>query len=210
MLGIAQVALEGADPANSAPFLHQDRVLTYGTGETVQTRAFYINTMGDPGVPTASGVTMVRAAGLINFRDVDPRYNKTVQQLLLDNGVVEGVESSKRFMSADGTPVLMDVDDLQNLSTKGGDGFDVPRLNPPLRLLRHNTAAQGGGISAMFFPMMSQFGVHGFPTPKPEANFDLGSLLINQMVRYVASRGEQLDFDTCQLDWSCSWLPPLN
>jgi hypothetical protein len=107
-----------------------------------------------------------------------------------------------------GRPVLMDIDDLQNLST-AGDGFDVPRLAPPLRLVRHNTAAQGGGISAQLFPMMDPHGVHGFPQPKPENQFDLGSLLINQMIRYMATHGEQLDFDKCQLDWSCSWLPPV-
>ena len=208
MLGLAQVALEGADPANTAPFMHGERTLTYATGETVSTRAFYINTMGDPGVPTESGVLMSRSAGLVNFKDVDPRYSKSVDQLLLDTGTVEGAESSRRWLNSLGNPVLMDIDNLANVSTVG-DGFDVPRLNPPLRILRHNTAAQGGGISAQLFPMMDPLGVHGFPQPRPERPFDLGSLLINQMIRYLASHGEQLDFDPCQLDWSCSWLPPL-
>ena len=208
MMGLAQVALEGADPANTAPFMHGDRTLTYGTGETVSTRAFYINTLGDPGVPTASGVMMSRAAGLVNFKDVDDRYGKSVDQLLLDTGTVEGAESSRRYLDSMGKPVLMDIDDLANLSA-AGDGFDAPRLTPPLRIVRHNTKAQGGGISAQLFPMMEPLGTHGFPEPKPELPFDLGSLLINQMIRYVATHGQELDFDPCQLDWSCSWLPPL-
>lgn len=208
MLGLAQVALEGADPANTAPFMHGDRTLTYATGETVSTRAFYINTMGDPGVPTASGVTMARAAGLIDFRNVDARYGKSIDQLLIDTGTVEGTESSRRWLDTMGNPVLMDIDDLANLSPVG-DGFDVPRLTPPLRIVRHNTEAQGGGISAQLFPMMEPLGTHGFPQPKPERPFDLGSLLINQMIRYLATNGQQLDFDPCQLDWTCSWLPPL-
>ncbi len=208
MLGLAQVALEGADPANSAPFMHGERTLTYGTGETVSTRAFYINTLGDPGVPTATGVAMARAAGLIDFKNVDPRYGKSVQQVLLDTGTVEGTESSGRWKDSMGHDVLMDIDDLANLST-AGDGFDVPRLTPPLRNVRHNTAAQGGGISAQLFPMMEPLGVHGFPQPKPEKAFDLGSLLINQMIRYLATHGQELDFNPCQLDWSCSWLPPI-
>lgn len=209
MLGLAQVALESADPANTAPFMHQERTLTYGTGETVSTRAFYINTLGDPGVPTATGIALTRAAGLVNFRDVDPRYGKTVQQVLLDTGTVEGAEASNRYFNTKGEPVLMDIENLQALSSKGGDGFDVPRLAPPLRIIRQNSAAQGGGISAQLFPMMNPLGVHGFPKPTPEAQFDLGSLLINQMIRYLASDGTQLDFDTCQLDWSCTWLPSL-
>ena len=208
MMGLAQVALEGADPANTAPFMHGERTLTYGTGETVSTRAFYINTMGDPGVPTESGVLMSRAAGLVNFKDVDARYGKSVDQLLLDTGTVEGAESSRRWLNAMGSPVLMDIDNLANVSAVG-DGFDVPRLDPPLRIVRHNTAAQGGGISAQLFPMMDPLGVHGFPQPKPERPFDLGSLLINQMIRYLATDGQQLDFNPCQLDWTCSWLPPI-
>ena len=208
MVGLAQVALEGADPSNTAPFMHGERTLVYASGEKVSTRAFYINTMGDSGVPTATGVALGRAAGLIDFRTVDARYGKSVQQVLTDTGTVESVESSRRHLDMTGRPVLMDVDDLQRLSTKGGDGFDVPRLTPALRLVRQNTAAQGGGKSGMLFPMMEPLGTHGFPLPTPERNFDLGSLLINQMTRYVATNGEQLDFDTCQLDWSCQWLPP--
>jgi hypothetical protein len=208
MLGLAQVALEGADPANTAPFMHGDRTLTFGTGETVSTRAFYINTMGDSGVPTASGVMMARAAGLIDFKNVDARYGKSIDQLLLDTGVVEGAESSRRWLDANGRAVLMDVDNLAAVSAVG-DGFDVPRLTPPLRVVRQNSAAQGGGISAQLFPMMEPLGTHGFPQPKPELPFDLGSLLIHQMIRYVATNGEQLDFDPCQLDWSCTWLPPV-
>jgi hypothetical protein len=209
MMGLAQVALEGADPANTAPFLHGDRALVYGNGERVSTRVLYLNTMGDSGVPTSSGITLARAAGLIDFRNTDPRYGKTVQQLLIDEGVVEGVESSRRHLNQRGDPVLIDVENLQNLSLKGGDGFDVPRLNPVLRLIRDNDSAQGGGKSGILFPMMDPRGAHGFPVPEPEANFDLGSLLVNQVARYLATGGEKLDFDACQIDWSCSWLSPV-
>ncbi|HEY0881777.1 MAG TPA: hypothetical protein VGD87_09610, partial [Archangium sp.] len=104
MMGLAQVALEGADPANTAPFMHGERTLTYGTGETVSTRAFYINTLGDSGVPTASGVTLARAAGLIDFRNIDPRYGKTVDQVTLSTGLVEGAEGSRRWLDSMGKP----------------------------------------------------------------------------------------------------------
>jgi hypothetical protein len=205
MLGIAQVALDGADPANSAPFIHQDRVLTYGTGETVGTRILYINTLGDPGVPTASGVALARAAGLIEFRAVDPRYGKSVQELLVDVGLVEGVDGTKRYTDKSGQGVLMDVDNLAAL-VAGGDGMDAPRLDPPLRIIRNNNA-KVGGKSAILFPMMTPLGVHSFPAPSPAKTFDLGSLLLNQVVRYMASHGEQLDFDACQFNWTCSWIP---
>lgn len=205
MLGIAQVALDGADPANIAPFIHQDRKLTYGTGETVGTRILYLNTLGDSGVPTASGVSLARAAGLINFRDVDTRYNKSVQQMLVDVGLVEGAEGTKRHVDASGAGVLLDVDNFANLVPEG-DGFDQPRLNPPLRIIRDNKP-EIGGKSAILFPNMTPKGTHGFPVPSPTKPFDLGSLLINQFVHYMVTHGEVLDFDLCQMKWTCSWIP---
>lgn len=207
MLGIAQVALDGADPANSAPFIHQDRVLQYGNGETVGSRILYMNTLGDPGVPTATGVALGRAAGLINFRDLDPRYNKTVQQVLVDVGLVEGVDGTKRYTDKAGNGVLMDVDNLCALVAPGSDGFDQPRLDPPLRIIRNNDS-KVGGKSAMLFPDMTPAGVHSFPAPSPKKPFDMGSLLVNMLVRYISSHGEALDFDMCQFKWDCPWIPP--
>ena len=55
---------------------------------------------------------------------------------------------------------------------------------------------------------MTPAGTHGFPVPSPTKPFDLGSLLINQMVRYMASHGTEVDFDLCQLNWTCAWIPP--
>ncbi len=207
MLGIAQVALDGADPANAAPFIHRDRELKYGTGEVVSSRILFMNTLGDPGVPTATGVALARAAGLINFRDVDPRYGKTVQQTLVDVGLVEGVDGTKRYVDKTGKGVLMDVDNLANL-VPAGDGFDQPRLDPPMRLMRDNNA-KVGGRSAILFPDMTPEGVHGFPTPSPGKPFDMGSLLVNMLMRYMNSSGTDLSLDKCQLDWSCAWLPPI-
>ena len=120
-----------------------------------------------------------------------------MQQVLLDVGTVEGVDGTKRYVDHTGAGVLMDVDDLQNLKA-AGDGLDVPRLTPPLRLIRDNAAATGGrshGKSGILFPMMDPHGVHSFPAPSPDLPFDLGSLLVNQAMRYLATGGQQLDFD---------------
>jgi hypothetical protein len=48
---------------------------------------------------------------------------------------------------------------------------------------------------------------YGFPVPSPIKPFDLGSLLINQFVHYMVTHGEVLDFDLCQMKWTCSWIP---
>ena len=49
-MGLAQTALDAADPASFAPNFEQ-RLLTYGTGEEVRTRALVISTIGDMNVP---------------------------------------------------------------------------------------------------------------------------------------------------------------
>ena len=77
-----------------------------------------------------------------------------------------------------------------------------------LRILRDNDSTVGGK-SAIFFPNMTPHGTHRFPVPSPNKNFDMGSLLINQLGRYMATHGAELDFDLCQLDWSCAWIPPV-
>jgi len=82
-------------------------------------------------------------------------------------------------------------------------------LESPLRIVRKNSEVQGG-ISAQLFPMMEPLGTHGFPQPKLEKAFDLGSLRIHQMIRSLATEGRELDFDPGPLNWSCTWPPPLN
>jgi hypothetical protein len=137
---------------------------------------------------------------------VDPRYGKSVQEVLVDDGTVEGVDGTKRYTDAAGQGVLMDVENLASLLPVS-DGFDAPRLTPPLHLIRANKA-EVGGKSAILFPMMTPLGVHGFPVPAPSKPFDLGSLMLNQVVRYMASHGQDLDFDLCQFTWTCPWIPP--
>ena len=100
----------------------------------------------------------------------------------------------------------MDVDNLAALVAPGSDGFDQARLDPPLRNIRKNDA-KVGGISGQLFPNMTPKGIHSFPVPSSAKTFDLGSLLINQFVHYMATRGEVLDFDLCQMKWACSWIP---
>src|SRR5439155_21923143 len=53
-MGLAQTALDAADPASFAPNFEK-RLLTYGTGEEVRTRALIFSTIGDMNVPMATG-----------------------------------------------------------------------------------------------------------------------------------------------------------
>lgn len=206
MLGLAQIALESADPMNWAPYWEQHRSFTYGTGETPAARMLLLPSIGDPGVPIASGIALARAAGFIEYDKVDPRYGKSQNQLLIDTWAVEGLSRTARYTNSKGSGVLLDLEHLASL-TGADDGFDVPRLDPPLRLLRERPGT--GGVTGVVFPMLAPEGKHGFASPDPSAPFDLGTLLANMMGRYAGSNGKQLGFEACQVDSSCAWIAPI-
>lgn len=206
LLNFAQIVLEPADPANFAPFYEQHRVFSYGEGGTVATRSLMVPMTGDSGVPIATAAALLRAAGHLDYRNVDPRYGKTAQQVLIDTGFVEGVERTGRHLDSQGRPVLMDVDVL-SAAANADDGFDVPRLNPPIRLLRQS--GQLGGTVGALFPHMSPYGDHSFPVPDPNRPFDLGMMLINIFAYYLGSGGEHVALEPCMEDTSCPWIRPV-
>jgi hypothetical protein len=205
-LNLAQVGLESADPANFAPYYEKTRTLSYADGSTVATRALMVPMTGDPGVPIAAGVALLRAAGLVDFKNVDPRYGKTQMQQLIDVGFVEGVERTGRYKDARGNDVLMDVDALQSVAS-ADDGFGAPRLSPPMRLV-HPSAALGGTVGVLF-PYMNPRGEHGFPTPDPAKPFDLASLILNVMGTYLSSGGTNVSLEPCMERSSCAWIKPV-
>ena len=86
LLSLAQIGLEAADPANVAPHYEGARTLTAADGQTVATRALMVPMTGDSGVAIASALALMRAAGFIDYKNVDPRYGKTQMQVLIDTG----------------------------------------------------------------------------------------------------------------------------
>jgi hypothetical protein len=203
LFSLAQIALEPADPANFAPFWEGTRTFSYGSGETVSTRALLLPMTGDPGVPVATATALMRAAGHVDFVNADPRYGKTAMQQLIDVGFVEGVERTGRYQDPQGQNVLMDVDVFQNI-TNADDGFGVPRLNPPMRLVRDSEAL--GGKVGTLFPMMNARGQHSLPVPNPGAPFDLGTYVIDLFSDYLGSGGTRVSFDPCMVRSDCPWL----
>jgi len=208
LLNLAQVGLESADPANFAPFYEQahGRTLEYGDGSKVATRSMMVPMTGDPGVPVATAAALLRAAGHLDYRNIDPRYGKTPQQVLIDTGFVEGVERTGRHKDANGRNVLMDVDVLQDVAM-ANDGFGVPRLNPPLRLIRKSEKL--GGTVGAIFPMMNPLGEHSFPVPDPAKSFDLGTLMINIFASYLGSGGDKMPLEACMERANCTWFKPV-
>ncbi|MDP2271141.1 MAG: hypothetical protein Q8K32_10455 [Archangium sp.] len=207
-LGLAQLAIERGDPVNFLPYTERHRILRYGTGEEVGTRMVVVNTIGDMNVPVATGVSIARAAGMVELFSADPRYGKTPNRVLIDNGVLESVERVGRYKNSLGADVLLDVDHFSALSGDGTqDLFDVPRLNPPLRLVKPNDRV--GGVTGVIFPMVVPTGRHGFDTPDPSLPFNLGSVMLNMLGRYLQTGGEELPMEGCLESSSCSFVPPI-
>lgn len=230
MLQLGQIALDRADPAAHAPFL-QTRPITYAaTGETTGAHALVITTMGDMNVPASSGLNMARAAGLIDYKRVDPRYGKTPDQVLIDTGAYEAVDTISRYRDAAGKPVHIDLEDFaggEDIWTARG----IPRLDPPLRLVAEDALCDAGGcgISGSLVPFPRPDGQHGFAFPGEQTDdarkacraacegsgcgcgalepFDLGSYMFHLIAKYMASGGRELDFGRCLSGVACDGVP---
>jgi hypothetical protein len=201
-LGLSQIALEAADPMNWAPYWDGSRTLTYGTGETTHTNVMLIPSNGDPGVMIADGVALGRAAGFIEYDKDDPRYSKSQNQVLIDTHTIEGTVRLAHYHDSMGNPVLMDVEHLASVIPVD-DGLDVPRLDPPLRLMRQSP--KDGSYSGFILPMLTPQGKHGFVGPDPTKAFDLGTYLLNIAGRYMQSSGKEFSWDKCQATSKCAW-----
>jgi len=204
-ISIAQLALDAADPVNFAPNWHE-RTLRYGTGEVVRTRGVVSTSIGDMAVPASTGAAIARAAGLLEYRVKDPRWGKTPNQLLIDTGTMDATERIRRHVNGSEESVLMDIEDYASVPGTP-DGYDVPRLSPPLRLV--GEAPRVGGMSGAVFPFLVPRGAHGIDFPNPARPFDVGTFFINTMVRYLATDGRTWQLEACAEDNSCAWLPQL-
>ena len=96
----------------------------------------------------------------------------------------------------------MDVDHLASV-VPVDDGFDVPRLDPPLRLMSQDPG--GGAYRGFIMPMFKPEGTHGFAAPDPTQTFDLGTYLLNIIARYLQSGGQEFSWDSCQATSDCPW-----
>jgi hypothetical protein len=105
----------------------------------------------------------------------------------------------------DDREILMDVDNL----SEGTDGFDAPRLDPPLRLnmtRRDPASDEVLGVSGVRFPYLNPRGQHGFGIPDPNKAFDMDAYLINLIGYYFATGGKTILDDVCLEDYSCSFF----
>jgi hypothetical protein len=201
-VGLAQMILEPADPIN-----YVDTAVGRSPGRAngpdggaISRNVLIVNTIGDMNVPIHTGISLGRAAGLIDTAGIEPRFGTTPSRVLIDHYVPEGIEAFKRFGAS--LAGLCDVDDLDG-SRENFPGTVVPTLAPPLRI----TKAGPAGVSAVRFPYLALEGAHTFLGPSPWRPFDIERFLINQIGWYFRTGGRELTDDPCLADDSCTFFP---
>lgn len=187
-------ALEPGDAIAYAPHFFLEPFEALG-GEP--TNVLLAPTPGDMIVCINTGIALARAAGLVEWQEVDDRYGTTVDQWLIDRQVIRGLEEFGPYTGADGTPVLFDADDFD----EGTDDWGAPS-DAPLR----ETRQTGAGVSGLRLPYADPQGSHGFTFPDPEAAFDINTFAISQIAWFLATDGREISDDPCLEDGSCPFL----
>ncbi len=193
LIGVSSAALEPGDPISYAPY-YSDPIEVLGG---VPANVLLMPTPGDMIVAVNAEVALARAAGMVEFREVDDRYGVSVNQWLIDAEVVRGLEQFGPWTDDKGTPILFDADDLDN----GINQYDEPSDSP----LRY-TVETSSGQSGLRMPYVSPQGSHGFGMPDPGLDFDINTFSIYQIARYVQTRGAEISDDPCLEDGSCDFF----
>jgi len=215
-LGIGQLVLDPADPASLAKHYQKEPLLFPRVGDQTNTKTVVITTMGDMNVPASSGLSVARAAGFIDFlnpmtRDGKDQYEGSpyegfsANQILISVGAAEAVHLTRPELSAEGSPIHVDVENL----SQGQDRFDhdsieperrlgVPRLDPPLRAWAPD---QEGGVSGAMFMYVNPTGKHGFELPGDERKW------FTDDCRDSCEGGQKLEgVNACRAEQSCGEL----
>ena len=216
---IAQMAIEPADPAIYAVHYARDPLRFIEDGrefDNKPTHVLNVTTVGDANVPVNTGVNIAKVGGFVEIYEPDPRYGKTPNRVLIDEGVIEGIPWRQTRGAAWG-PVLVDVDNISNSAnltpmdpTGSQDGKVAPRLDPPLRLITPTFGAKDGGHSGVVLPMINEFtGAHGFAPPGlTGGDFDVGQFMTHQIGWFFRTRGREVRFEACMEELAgCDFVP---
>ncbi len=236
LINISQAVMDETDPAVFARHMIQEPLVYEATGETTEVNVLGASMAGDMGVPTSAGATLARAMGLLPYLEVDPRYGKSANQVLIDTFTMEAVHSiGRHHYDPDGfqaeryqNGVHMDVENLSLGTDIWGDA--IPRLDPPLRL---NSTRDDGGRSQFIFPLPRPEGEHGFPLPGelrgrlrddcrancPDGDdcgcgtlqtFEPAVYLFNHIFHFVGTAGFSLKHEMCMSSNDCRCDPAID
>ncbi len=197
-IGIAQTLIEGADPSVYAARYFNDPIEYPYEEEPFNingTNFFMAGTVGDQTVPISGGIANARTAGIVDTFNIDPRYDKTENQYLIDTYVYEGIHWLDRFPDQPGT--LFDADDLDNGLFRLGNDPDNPDPNPDaVRPVRASIETEYG-VSVLRLPYLKTSGEHTFNAPLEDIGFDTVTFMTNQTGWWLISRGFEISDDPC-------------
>ncbi len=210
-LGLAQHLVDAADPAAYAPKYHRyPQMFPYETPEFQDggTNVLYVPTGGDSAVPVVTGYAMARLGGVLEYEEVDGRYNMPANRWLIENYVYESIYWLDRFEDYPGA--LFDADDLDR------GGFESERFpergtdaNPDAAQPLRATIETPYGVSALRVPYLRTDGEHGIFLPASGKGFDIHSFMANQISHFFATGGTEISDDPCMADYSmesCDWF----
>ncbi len=195
---VMAMALEPADPVVYARHWADEPFESLG-GQPAN--VLLVPTIGDQGVTISSGLALGRAAGLVDWQQVDDRYGMTPDQWLVEREVARAIEAHGPWTDVNGSPCLFDPDDLD----EGTDGTGAPS-DAPLRATRETSS----GVSALRLPYPQTTGKHGFSEPDPSRAFDVALFVVNQTSQYFLTEGTVLRDDVCFGSDSCSDIPVVD
>jgi hypothetical protein len=198
LVTLAQVIIDPADPINYAPHYRRDPLVFDYDSATPGTNVLLIATAGDTTVPVSSAVALARAAGVVSPSQVDPRFAKTSNRVVIDSYIAEGLARLRRF---GGEEILVDPEDFSH----GVHAPQAPRLVAPLRLDQQI----GNGFVALRIPLLNPKGQHAFLLPTPKDPFDNNTFMVHLVGRFLQSGGKALEHDTCMASARCAWIPPV-
>jgi len=234
--GISQTILDPADPNSYAPHYFQDPLDFRDTDPGIQPGAnvLVIPTVGDMNVPVNTGVQIARSAGIIDLFQIDTRYGKTPNQVLIDKHVLEGTERLNRYTvpvrdgqgQTHSVSLLFDVDDLDGsrgysncacvftdsslrdwrCSDPNGNLCGDAWGEPTLDPPLRLSVKTPSGVAGMRIPYMNPHGQHGFDVPHPEKAFNIDTYLLNLIGHYFATKGTEIVDDPCLADSSCDFF----
>lgn len=157
-------------------------------------------TVGDETVPQATGIALARAAGIVDFQTVDPRYGTSADRWLIEREVVQGQVDWGSYTDAAGASILFDPDDLD----EGTDDYGAPS-EAPLRA----TIEAGDGVAGLRFLYVNPRGAHAYLVPDQSLGFDVNAFGAQQMAWFLATGGGEISDDMCLATPDCPFLPPM-
>ena len=203
----------------------------------VPAKALVVGVAGDKTVPIATAIATGRAAGLVELREPDPAYGKTIDKVLIESGVVEGIDHLNRYASPEVGPrknlaghircdawtdrsggahasrctqgLYLDPTGFSCDAHGGGctDEFGAARLDPPLRAQLRRQS--GDGVSMLIIPFIDPRGQHAVLPPSPADGFDNNLFMLNLVGRYFETRGKEIHLEACQRKLAdCPWISP--